>query len=232
MTMVVESVAGRGSYDHVFFTGMSFLALLTVLAGFAPTYYLRGPDLPSLPVTVQLHGIVFTAWFLLFVTQTALVAAHRTDIHRRLGLVAVGVAGLVVVLGTAVAIGALRQGFGPAFGMEPSTFFSIPMGDILAFAILVSAAVVLRRKADAHKRLMLLATVTLLPAAFARLQIPLGGAWHGRCLSFAISSSPCACSTIFGRVGVCIPRSSLAVSCSPLANLSCGWQAVPLFGSP
>jgi len=107
------------------------------------------------------------------VAQTALISAHRTDIHRRLGIVAAAVAGLVVFVGTAVAIGALRHGGAP-FGMEPSTFFSVPMGDILAFGILVSAAIVLRRQADSHKRLMLLGTITLLPAAFARMVIPLG----------------------------------------------------------
>ena len=172
MTMVVEKVAERRNSDRVFFTGMSVASVLTVFAGFAPTYYLRGEDLPALPLLVHVHGIVFTSWFLLFVTQTALVSAQRTDIHRRLGIVAAVVAGLVVVVGTAVAIGALSHA--APFGMEPAVFLSIPMGDILAFGILVLAAIFLRRVPDAHKRLMLLGTITLLPAAFARIAMPFG----------------------------------------------------------
>jgi hypothetical protein len=176
--MAVERVAGVRS-DRVFFTGMSLIAALTVFAGFAPTYYLRSPDLPSLPTLVYLHGMVFTSWILLFVAQTTLVAAHRTDIHRRLGIVAAVVACLAVVVGTTVAIRSLKAGFGPIIGFEPSTFFSIPMADILSFTILVSAGIVLRRQADAHKRLMLLGTITLLNAAFARLAFPLSGGVAG-----------------------------------------------------
>lgn len=172
MTMVVEKLADGRSCDRLFFTGMSVASALMVFAGFAPTYYLRGSELPALPALVHVHGLVFTSWFLLFVAQTVLVATQRTHIHRQLGVVAAAVAVLVVVTGTAAALGALRNPGAP-FGMDPGTFFAIPMGDILAFGILVSAAVVLRRQADTHKRLMLLGTITLLPAAFARLVIPL-----------------------------------------------------------
>jgi hypothetical protein len=181
--MVVERVAGVRS-DRLFFTGMSLVAALTVFAGFAPTYFLRSPDLPPLPALVHFHGMVFTSWILLFVVQTTLVAAHRTDLHRRLGIVAALVACLAVVVGTTVAIHSLRAGFGPIIGLEPSTFFSIPTGDLLSFIILVSAAIILRRQADAHKRLMLLATITLMNAAFARVMFPLSGGLAGVVFAF------------------------------------------------
>lgn len=174
MTMVVESIA-VGRHDRLFFSAMAIAAAVTVFAGFAPSYYLRGSALPPLAPLVQLHGLVFTSWFLLFVAQTTLVAVGRIDIHRRLGIAGAVVGSLVVIVGAMVAIGALRHGAGPMFGMEPTTFFSIPMGDVIAFGILVAAAIILRRHADTHKRLMLLGTITILPAAIARLVIPLGG---------------------------------------------------------
>jgi len=81
--------------DRRFFTGMAIAAALTVFIGFAPTYYL-GNFFDARPVStlVHIHGVVSTSWILLFVAQTSLVAAGRTDLHRRLG-----VAGGVLAVG-------------------------------------------------------------------------------------------------------------------------------------
>jgi hypothetical protein len=45
------------------------------------------------------------------------------------------------------------------------------LGDLLVFGILVGSAFYFRRKVDIHKRLMLLATIGILPAAVARLPL-------------------------------------------------------------
>lgn len=47
-----------------------------------------------------MHGAAFTAWVLLLLTQSTLVAAHRTDIHRKLGWI--GAALAVFMAGIAV----------------------------------------------------------------------------------------------------------------------------------
>src|SRR5215831_7221368 len=52
--------------------------------------------LQSMPAYLVLHGVVLTTWYVLVAVQTWLVAAHRTNLHRRLGIVAVGVAVLLV----------------------------------------------------------------------------------------------------------------------------------------
>ena len=173
MTMVIERVSA-GRSDRLFFTGMGVVLASVVFAGFAPTFYLRGSALPPLSPMLFAHGLVFTTWILLFVTQTTLIAAERRDIHRRLGVIGMFIAGLVVVIGMTVAVGALRRGVGPVFGMQPGSFFSFPVEDISAFAALVVAGIVLRHHPDAHKRLMLLATISLLPAAIARVVFPFG----------------------------------------------------------
>ena len=78
--------AGR---DRWFFTGMATVVVAIVVAGFTPTYYLKPLfATPALPLSIHIHGALFTAWVLLFVGQTSLVAANRTDLHRRLGVVA------------------------------------------------------------------------------------------------------------------------------------------------
>ena len=153
--------------DRFFFTGMAIASLLAVVVGFAPTYFVRSSTLPPLSPFYQLHGLVFMSWILLFITQTALVAAHRTNIHRRLGFAGAVLALGVFIVGVPVSIETLRRGGGTRFG-EPREFLSIPLGDMIAFAVLVAAAVALRRRPDAHKRLMLLATISILTAAVAR----------------------------------------------------------------
>jgi hypothetical protein len=77
----------------------------------------------------------------------------------------------------AVAVETLRRNGGPPGG-DPRKFFAIPLGDIIVFGALVGAAVVQRSRSEAHKRLMLLATISLLTAAVARFlrQVGMGGA--------------------------------------------------------
>ena len=101
-------------------------------------------------------------------TQTALVAGGRRDIHRRLGVAGAVLAAAMVVVGTILAIWNAREGRAPP-GVPPLPFLIIPLFDMLVFAPLVAAAVWYRRRPETHKRLMLLATLSLLAAAVARL---------------------------------------------------------------
>src|SRR5690242_21940929 len=73
---------------------------LIVLAGFARTYYLKGffatPPLPNL--IVEVHGIVMTAWAVLFIVQVTLVAKRRTKLHQQLVIFVACLAVLVFVV--------------------------------------------------------------------------------------------------------------------------------------
>src|SRR5437868_5820893 len=142
---------------------------LIVLAGFARTYYLKPffntPDLPGR--IVHLHGIVMSAWVLLFITQVSLVAKRRTRVHQRLGYLGGVLAALVVIVGVLTALYAAARG---ASGGPPAlAFLVIPLGDMLIFAILIGLALYFRRNLPVHKRLMLLAAINLLPPAIARI---------------------------------------------------------------
>jgi uncharacterized membrane protein YozB (DUF420 family) len=163
--------------DRLFFTGMALASALALFLGFLPSYFHRSAELPSLTLLYQLHGAFFTAWVALLVAQTALVAGHRTDIHRTLGVAGVVLAVVVFVVGVAVSVETLRRNGGPPGG-DPRRFFAIPVGDIIVFGALVSTAVVQRRHSEVHKRLMLLATLSLLTAAVGRClrQVGMGGA--------------------------------------------------------
>ena len=165
-----------GAYDRLFYSAMAVAMALTVVAGFGPTYYFRylsgGPTttLSGGPFTtaVSVHGALFTAWVLLFVVQTTLVARRQVAVHRRLGLVGVGLAAAMVGVGTYTAIEGAARGSAPP-GVDPLAFLAIPLFDIVLFSTFVIAAVIRRRDKETHKRLMLLAYVSIIVAAVARL---------------------------------------------------------------
>ncbi len=156
--------------DRLFYTGMAIAVVITVFAGFARTYYLR-PYFGTPPLTplLHLHGIVFTSWLILLLTQTVLVTTNRTGLHRRLGMAGAVLAVLMILVGTATAIIRAKIVEVPPGSPSPLVFLTIPLGDMLVFAILAAAGFYFRRRGDMHKRLMLLATIAILPAATARL---------------------------------------------------------------
>lgn len=174
---------GANTRDRLFYSGMAIAMGLTVFAGFARTYYLRlfsgGPSatFSGGPFTtlVHVHGALFTTWVLLFVAQTALVASRRVAVHRRLGVAGAVLAVAMIVAGTTIAIASAARGAAPP-GVDPLAFLAIPIFDMVLFATFVTAALALRRDKETHKRLMLLAYVSIIAAAVARLPgvLPLG----------------------------------------------------------
>jgi hypothetical protein len=175
---VAKTARGRHR-DRWFFGGMAVAAALTVFAGFAPSYFLKGLyGAPAISPLVHLHGVLFTSWILLLLVQSTLIAVKRTDLHRRLGMAGGLLAVSMLVVGTAVAVAAAKRGPPPNAlpGFPPPLeFLVIPLGDLTVFATLVAVGLYNRRKSDTHKRLMLLATIAILNAALSRLVFP-GGA--------------------------------------------------------
>lgn len=168
--------------DRMFFGGMAIAMAMAVFVGFARTYFLSWffgthATISGRPFTtvVRLHAALFTAWVVLFLVQTALVATDRVAIHRRLGAAGAVLAGAMMVAGMSVAIAGARGGAAPP-GLTPQAFLVVPLGDIALFAFFVVSALVQRRNKDAHKRLMLLAYTAILAAGVARIPgvLPLG----------------------------------------------------------
>jgi hypothetical protein len=66
-------------------------------------------------------------------------------------------------------------------GIAPLAFLVVPLFDILMFVLLFGGAVYYRKKPAAHKSLMLLTAINLLPPAVARIPLPamqaLGPIW-------------------------------------------------------
>ncbi len=156
-------------WDRNAFLAFAALAWVGILMGFGGdiVHHVQAHE-PAYPLIVHFHAAVFVAWPVLFTTQVLLIRNKRWEIHRRLGFAAIGLAGLMAVIGPATAITADALQF--ARTGEAPTFLAIQFTDIIAFAGLVAAGIALRDQPSAHKRLMLLATLYVSDAGFARWQ--------------------------------------------------------------
>lgn len=169
-----------------------------VFAGFARTLYLRyWFDVPPLSQLMILHGIVFTAWMLLFIVQTRLIAANNVRAHMRLGAAGVGLAALVFAVGLATVIVSASATRPRGMGMASYQFVFVPFFIIVTFAGLVMAAVLLRRRPQIHKRLMTLAMITVLPPATARLINLFGGLDHFLLLQTSFTAAFVTCCVLY-----------------------------------
>lgn len=170
-TVTVRSGLPGRKYDHVFFSGMAVLLLGSVFLGFARSYYLAGMFHAPLPSTIiHVHGALFSSWILFLLAQTTLVAAGRTDVHRRIGIAGFLLACVMVIVGVWAATNSLGRSGGPP-GIDPQVFYVVPMTDMLIFSVLVFFAYRARFVSAAHKRIIMVATVALMTAAIARWPI-------------------------------------------------------------
>jgi hypothetical protein len=190
-TLPSSGLAVRTRTDDVFFSGMALLILGCVLLGFGRSYYFAGAFRATLPnPLVHVHAAVFSAWILLLIVQTSLVSAGRVDLHRRLGIFGAALAGAMVVLAVLAATDSLARGFKPpGSGLDPRSFYSIPVFSTAVFCVLIFWA--LRERADgpAHKRLILIATISLMGPAVNRwsfLPIAHRGLWTSLIVDFFI----------------------------------------------
>lgn len=153
---------------RVSFFFIAHIALLAVvLVGFSPTFYLRPFfKVPAIPPILYVHGAVLTLWFLLTVVQAWLIRTRRVRLHRQLDYLAAGVAALVIVLGLVANSHLAAQIQSPA--EAENIIYWGNLFTLVLFAIFVSLAVVFRKRPDAHKRLTLLASISIVGPALAR----------------------------------------------------------------
>jgi hypothetical protein len=168
--------APHHKWDHNFFLLYVVLIWVGVSMGFGPEIaHHFEKHKPPYPLIVHIHAAAMVGWLVLLTVQVLLIRAHRRDIHRRLGVAGVVLAVLMVILGPATALTMDGLHFGTPESDPP--FLSVQLADILAFAGLVIPAIALRNYPAVHKRLILLATLNISDAGFARW---LGGAVHAR----------------------------------------------------
>lgn len=153
-----------------FFFAAHCALLAVVLVGFGRTFYLRAFfDLGPLPARLYVHGAILTLWFSFTVAQTWLIRSGQRRWHRRVGYAAATYATAVVVSGIVV-----NSHFAAEVTSPKDAANFIVWGNylsLLLFTLYVGFGVLMRKRAEAHKRLMLFASVAIIGPAFARFPL-------------------------------------------------------------
>jgi hypothetical protein len=166
--MLTSRLAENRRFLGYFLSAVLISAIMFV--GFAKNFYLRA-WIGTRPMTamVHVHGLIMTAWILLFLAQTLLVANGRSDLHRKLGVIGAFLALIVVALGLyTISNSILRRHPDANPNLFALLFVAFDGLSLLLFGGLVIAALRVRRRPQVHRRLMLMALVSLLPPAFGR----------------------------------------------------------------
>jgi len=85
--MVAAAINPARAKTGYFYVWMAGACVLIAFGGFAPTYWLQlAPGTFVGPPLLHIHGVLFSAWTLLLLSQTLLAANGRLDHHRAWGL--------------------------------------------------------------------------------------------------------------------------------------------------
>jgi hypothetical protein len=173
LTQSFKPFGRRHPADYNFFLTYVVLIWLAVLAGFVPDVirHVRSHAAPY-PIIVHVHAAVTVGWLAPLTGQTLLIRNRNVRLHRELGAAGGFLAVLVVIVGLSAAVTVESLALGTP--KSRPQFLAIELSNIIEFAALAAAAISARKQPSAHKRLILLATLSLTPAAFNRaIGVPL-----------------------------------------------------------
>jgi hypothetical protein len=157
------------SQTRYFYFHMALACMAVAFLGFAPTYWLPlAKQSFSAPPVVHFHGLLFFAWSLYFAFQSWLAASGKIARHRSIGMIGVSLATAMTIFGFLVSVNSMQRSAAAGLADDGIAFAIVPLSGILFFAVVFTLAIASIRRPETHKRLMLLAGISLLDAAVAR----------------------------------------------------------------
>ena len=151
------------------YVGTAVLIASIALLGFTPSYWapLAAGALDLHPA-IHVHAALFFLWPLYFVVQASLVARGRTGWHRELGLLGIALAALMVFSGVLATIVSLQANLPvrPDFARASA---ALSFSGVALFTGFFTLGIANIKRPDRHKRLMMLASFSIVQAAVARL---------------------------------------------------------------
>ncbi len=172
MTIMMDTArAGKATASpaRYFYFHMALACMAVAVLGFAPTYWVpmaRGTVAP-LPV-VHVHGLLFFAWTIYFAFQSWLGASGQAARHRSIGIIGVSIATAMTILGFLAAVDSMKRAAAMGQADAGIAFAIVPLAGIMFFAVVFTLGIARNRTPETHKRLMLLAAISILDAAVAR----------------------------------------------------------------
>ena len=159
-----------------FYVGSAVLLLILTFIGFQH-FYLHGRNFLDQELDdtrrglLITHGVFMTAWMLLFVGQTLLIATRNLKHHRILGWVSSFVSLLVVGLGIMLVfpIPPIGQNEELFYGLTPRQFNGFILSTVVMFAAFVAVGIWKRKRPTIHRAMMLMSMLSVMPAVFDRI---------------------------------------------------------------
>ena len=170
--MLTRSIRLPVAVTRRFYVGIGLLIASMAIVGFWPTYFrpLLNGTVEKAPV-IHFHATVYSGWLVLFIAQVVFASTGHLALHRKLGKVGIGYGVVIVIVGvfTALSVYASNVQAARLAGEQLPLAPIAPLSDMVVFSIFFGAAVLYRSKPEIHKRLMIVATTTLLIAAVGRM---------------------------------------------------------------
>lgn len=169
-------VGSRAPFRPSFFLWMTLLMNFFVFGGFGLSYFMpmaKG-SFPPAPPVVHLHAAVHFLWMVMLTTQPLLVNVGKVSLHRSLGNLGIAVGTGVFFTGGLLALLAAAS---TRDNPLPPYYDLVYLGimSVTGFGVLFALSIANVRRPEIHKRLVLLATLPLLPPAVNRIyMIPFG----------------------------------------------------------
>ena len=161
--------------DRIFYSASGALFLVMMMVGFHSFAHGQGQGGriidPSIFPLVTVHGMAIAAWYALFLVQSLLITFRRRKLHMTLGWAAVVIGLTITVTGSLVAIRSV-QVTPPQFeffGLQYSRFLLVMLVEIALYTGFVAVGLAVRKQPKRHRAMMLLASLSLLAGATARM---------------------------------------------------------------
>jgi hypothetical protein len=162
--------------DRYFYSSAGAIFLLIMVTGFrhfliGGTHTDGSPIDPAIHSLVALHGVAIMAWFVLFFVQALLISVRNRKLHVKLGWSVLVIGATIACTGPLVAFRSV-QVTPPDFrffDMEYRRFLLVMFTEIAMYVVFVAAGVLARKRPKIHRPMMLLASLTLLAGATARM---------------------------------------------------------------
>lgn len=145
--------------DQPFFLKLALAISIFTLFSFGQIAARGLTDPLTAPAWVHIHALLMIGWLGLFVTQNQL-ATSNLKLHRKLGIAGAILAAAIVGMAGFLAVKTIEvHRLGPFF--SGAYFLASIAGQAALFAALIVAALILRRRAEYHRRLICGATIAV-----------------------------------------------------------------------
>lgn len=162
--------------DRFFYPCSGAIFLVLIVIGFQ--HYIFGgrlfngaPIEPAMLAAIVLHSSAIFAWFLLFFVQALLISTKNRRVHMKLGWSVLVIASMIAVTGPFVAIRSTRLENIPVFDWPARPFLLVMLTEIALYVVFVAIGVLNRKRPRIHRPMMLLASLSLISGASARIPL-------------------------------------------------------------